>query len=311
MHYRPPIRYSRRYYLPVLFGLTLIALLIPQRYTNKLISLVQVIVPVQDAAASLIGIHGDNTSEVEGPVSRSAYDALERENAALAHQTAALAMRVADLEKDVSILTAARMSGIGGATLGARGRLIPARVIVDDLMSWRSSRLLNAGSLQGVHDGAPVTSRYFTLGEGENAAIRDGMAVLLGEVLIGMVEQAGTHTSRMKLVSDVTVQMKVRIGRLGDDGFRSLEPFYWLTGHGSGVMQVRDALQRDVADGLLAVGDIVLSDQASQTLPASMTIGFVTAIATDPKNPLLSILTIHSAVDVSQLRRVFVYDSGL
>ena len=137
------------------------------------------------------------------------------------------------------------------------------------------------------------------------------MAVLLGEVLIGMVEQVGTNTWRMKLVSDVTVQMKVRIGRLSDDGFKSLEPFFWLTGRGSGVMQVRDAPQRDVANGLLAVGDIVLSDQASQTLPASMTIGFVTAIATDPKNPLLSILTIHSAVDVSQLRRVFVYDSGL
>jgi cell shape-determining protein MreC len=133
------------------------------------------------------------------------------------------------------------------------------------------------------------------------------MAILLREVLIGFVEHCHTHTARVRSVSDVQGGMKVQIGRLGDDGFRALDGYFWLTGGGGGVTEIRDIDRREVKAGRIRVGDYVLSDPMSEVLPAAMTIGRVTAIETDRKNPLLSILTVKSEVEGHSLRRVYVY----
>ena len=134
--------------------------------------------------------------------------------AALAHQVAALTIRVAELEREVGILTATRLWDVDGARLGASGQLIPAGVVTGDLLPWRSSSLINAGTLQGVRPGAAVTSCHFTVNRGTDDSVRNGLAILLGETLIGWVEQAGTHTARVKLLTAPSVAMKVRIGRL-------------------------------------------------------------------------------------------------
>jgi len=307
MRYSSTYRSPRKLYLAVLIGLCLLAMVLPRSITGKLINLVQVILPLQDAAGSLTDSLLGGEDDPGGIVSREEHEQLQRKHAALAHQAAALATRVAELEKDVEILTATRLWNAGGNNLGVKGHLVPARVILGDLLSWRSSQLINAGSLQGVRDGAPVASRYF-VDQGESSGLQNGMAILLGESLIGQVERVGTHTARIKLLSDVSIQRKVRIGRLTDEGFTSLDRFFWLMGRGGGVMQIRDAQRRDVDEGHLMVGDIVLSDPGSDVLPAAMTIGSITHIETDPKNPLLSILTVRSAVDPESLRRVYVYD---
>lgn len=72
-------------------------------------------------------------------------------------------------------------------------------------------------------------------------------------------------------------------------------------------MEIGDAQKRDVDAGLIAVGDFVLSDPSTGALPTAMTIGKISAIEPDRDNPLHSILTIEGAVDVSSLRRVYVY----
>ena len=106
-------------------------------------------------------------------------------------------------------------------------------------------------------------------------------------------------------------QMKVRIGRLTEKGFVTREPYFWLTGRGGAVMEIRDVDRRDVQEKHIQVGDIVLSDPMSDMLPAAMTIGRITAIEPDRNNPLLSILTVHSEVDEASLRRVYVYDPDI
>ncbi|RME41043.1 MAG: rod shape-determining protein MreC [Planctomycetota bacterium] len=296
--YRSPTERRRNWYLPVLTAITILALLLPDRWTGPLISAVQVTVPLQDAAGAVW----------RKEPAAAASSGRDRGTEALRHQAAALAARVAELEREVEILTATRLRDIGGKRLGSRGKLIPARVVAEDLLPWRSSRLLDAGSLQGVRRGAPVASRYFTLDQGSERGVRDGMAVLLGEVLVGWVEQVGTHTARMKLLSDVDVQMKVRLGRFTENGFALLERGFWLVGRGHGVMQILDAERRDVEAGRIAVGDVVLTDPSGDVLPASMTVGTVAAIETDPKHPLLSILTVRSPVDPNALRRVYIYE---
>lgn len=296
------------------------AILFPQRWTGGLISLVQVVVPFQDAAtvaADAVSSLGDVRPS---SVPSEAHEALTREKAALEHQGAALAARVEELEGEVSLLTATRMWSVAGQRLGASGRLIPARVISQDLLPWRSSRLLNAGSVQGVQDGAAVTSHVFTVDRGEDAKLRTGLAILQGETLVGTIEHTGTHTSRVKLLSDVSVQMKVRIGRWTGDRtpvrdsnlalsrFVLLDRYFWMSGRGSGRMEVRDVERKDVETGVIHVGDTVLSDPQSDVLPAAMTIGKITDASSDRDNPLFAVLTIASAVPEASLRRVYIYD---
>ena len=75
-------------------------------------------------------------------------------------------------------------------------------------------------------------------------------------------------------------------------------------------MQIRDVKRRDVESGVVRTGDTVLSDPVSGLLPAAMTIGHIVEIKPDRANPLLSILTVQSAVDAKDLRRVYVYSPG-
>jgi cell shape-determining protein MreC len=111
----------------------------------------------------------------------------------------------------------------------------------------------------------------------------------------------------VKLVSDVDVQMKVRIGRIADEGFQSADRYFWLTGKGRGRMEIRDVEAREVQDGLIRTGDMVMSDPRSDALPAAMAIGRVSHIESDRDNPLFAILTVEATVATDSLRRVYVY----
>ena len=292
--------------------------MLPREWTGGLMSLVQVLVPFQHAATGAMEMIDDPVPG-DGPVSAEAYHALSIEKAAMEHQVASLVSRVTELESDVELLQGTRLWDAEGGRLGARGLLIPARVVTDDLLSWRASRLINAGKLQGVQRGSAVTSHHFSIDRGEAGGVRSGLAVLLKEVFVGLVEQAGTHTARIKLLSDPSVEMKVRIGRLTNEGFLPLDRYFWLNGRGKGVMEIRDVHRRDtrpavdaagreIGPPIIQVGDVVLSDPMSSLLPASMTVGKVARIDADLKNPLLCILWVEPAMDAASLRRVYVYD---
>jgi len=308
---RKSIGRSKKLLLLLLLILSLSAIVFPRTWTGGLISLVQWIVPFQDAAT--VGVDAlSNLGEVRtSTVSCEAYESLEREKLAAEHYASALAARVEDLEGEVALLSATRLWSVAGQRLGAFGRLIPARVISQDVLPWRSSRLLNAGSVQGVKNGAAVTSQMFTVDRGEKEGLHNGLAILLGEVLIGEIEQTGTHTSRVKLLSDLSVQRKVRIGRWTGDQFVLVDRYFWMTGRGSGRMEIRDVERKDVEMGVILVGDTVLSDPQSESLPAAMTIGKIAEASEDRDNPLFAILTIASAVPDEMLRRVYIYDPQL
>jgi len=307
MRYARPKRDGKRTLALALVSVSIIALLLPSAWTGKLISLAQVIVPFQHAVTAA----ADTVAGEEAPggtVTTADYDAVQRENAALKHRLAALSVRNGELETQVQLLEATRAWEVEGRSIGARGRLIPARIVTDDLLAWRSSRLINAGSLQGVSRGDAVASHYFSIDEGEVGGVRQGMAILLGEALIGLVEQSGTHVSRVKLLSDVSVEMKVRLGRFADDQFSMHEGYYWLVGKGGGRMEIRDVDKRQVDEGAVAVGDVVLSDPRSELLPTALIIGQVVEISSDRDKPLFSVLTIESVANVETMHGVYVYD---
>jgi cell shape-determining protein MreC len=309
MYRRKPGTSSTRKVLVGLLTVSVILFLLPSRWTNGLISLVQLLAPLQDAAT----IAGDSTvralsGDESAAISPEEFDAAQRRRAALEHQTAALSARVEELEREVRVLTASRLWDIGGRRIGSQGRLIPARTVLGDVLPWRSSRLVTAGSLQGVPPDAAVVSNVFTVDQGELAGLSGGLAILLGEAFVGVVEQVGTHTSRVKLLSDPSVQMKVRIGRFTNGAFTLADGYFWLVGRGGGRMEIRDVEARSIESGAVRVGDVVLSDSTSVNLPAAMTIGKVARIAPDRDNPLFAHLAVEPVVAERDLNSVYVYD---
>jgi len=153
-----------------------------------------------------------------------------------------------------------------------------------------------------------VASDHFTIAHDSSNLLDDGLAILYGETLIGTVEQAGTHTARVKLISDIGSQRKVLIGRFQEQGnFVAVERYFWLTGQGRGRMVIKDVEKKQVDEGVIAVGDYILSDPDDASLPASMVIGTVEAIHSDRNRPLLAIVEVATVLRASDLHRVYVF----
>ncbi len=288
-------------------GLSLALFLLPQAWTAPLINLVQVLIPLQHAAsvvAETVQPHDLQPETLSTEESRNLQDRL----AAYEHRLASMAQRTVDLETEVAVLSGMRQWSVDGRSIGRGGQLIPARVLAEDLHPWRESRWIAAGALQGVRRDAGVASAHFSIELGESEGIRTGLAILESEMLIGIVEQVGTHSARVKLLSDPTVQMKVRTARLTAEGVVPLTSPFWLTGRGQDRMVLRDIDRRDVESGRVMVGDVVLSDPESTGLPVAMVIGRIRSIDSDRDNPLLAVAEVQSVVALSSLRKVYVYD---
>ncbi len=295
-----------------LLTVSVVFLFLPQSWTTGLMSLVQVLVPFQDGATQAISPVTQAASPDQRTYRTEEVQQFAVRNAALVHTVSALALRVRELEAENDLLSATRLWNPDGHRFGSSGRLIPGRMIVSDMLAWRSSRLLNAGTLQGVRRGQGVVSRHFSLDRGEADGVSEGMAILLKESLVGFVEDVGTHTSRVRLLGDVTTEMKVRLGRIMPQGPpETFDRFFWLTGTGKGLMEIRDVEGKDVDSGAIAIGDIVLAPPVEGRLPTAMCIGEVESIHVDRDNPLLSVLLIASRVDYDSLSRVYVFEPDL
>lgn len=231
-----------------------------------------------------------------------------QERQALENTTAALTLKVDELQSEVEALAATRQRTVAGRAIGAKGRLIPVRVLSQDLLTWRDSRLIDAGSSNGVQQGAEAISAYFTAETGLDSKIRNGLAILRAEILIGWVEQVGAYSARVRLVSDPATQIKVRIGRQTDSGFALADRYFWLMGRGRGRMEIRDVERKDVESRFVQVGDFVMSDPLSELLPTAMVIGRITTITADRGNPLFAIVSVESAAPLSDLRKAYIFD---
>jgi len=284
------------------------ALWAPASWTRRLTGLVQWVAPFQEVSQAALEAVAPGQEDATHAVTAEEAAELRRTNEAFQHQTAGLSARIEELEAEVRGLTATRSWDADGRKLGSRGRLIPARVLGEDVVSWRSSRLLSAGTWHGAANGAAVVSRLFTVNQGEDAGVRSGLAILLGETLVGFVESTGTHVCRALLLSDLSVQMKVRIGRFTESGFTLRDGYFWLHGAGAGRMVIRDVDRRLTDAGAIQVGDRVLSDSQSDVLPAALTIGRISEITPDRDNPLFAILEVRGAMPEEALRRVYIYD---
>lgn len=286
-------------------------MLLPVQITSHLGNLLQVLVPFQDA----VGRSADRLTEMATADEGEGAAGVRRRMAALQSAVVSLAAQNRTLRREYETVT-----GIRGRGLGDRGRLIPARVVADDVLAWRESRLILGGTRRGISTGDGVLSRHFLVDVSSDDGAEVGMGVLAVEALVGVIVHAGTHTSRVKLLSDPATRMSVTIGRvegsrrsrsgLGGATFSSAGAQFWLVGVGRGRMEVREVDRRYVDEGSIAIGDVVLTRDDDPYLPPSVTIGTISEIVRHPDNGLLYNLEVTPAVDPSRLRRVYVVDIG-
>ncbi|MCP4247115.1 MAG: rod shape-determining protein MreC [bacterium] len=310
MRYRTERRSTVRRLLAAFLIVAVVGLLLPTSITGRLMNLVQVLVPVQDGMTRAANRADDALAGDAADVPAADHQQLARQAEALRHRVASMSARIAELEQSNRDLTAIRRRG-----LGSRGTLIPARVVADDLLGWRESGLIDAGTLRGVRRGAAVASGWFSIDAGAADGLDNGLAVLSAEVLVGWIEHAGTHTARVKRLSDPESAMAVTIGRFDEQGFSAVggaAPVeFWLRGTGGGRLEVIEVDHRYVEGDEPAVmpGDWVVTVPGDPRLPAALTIGSIDEIRRDPDNGLLYDLSVNSAAP-ARLRRVYVLDAS-
>ena len=295
-------RNTRARVFAALLVCSLVGLLLPRSLTGGLMNLLQILVPLQDTANRAVdAVSGTVVGRPASRVSAAEWENAQARQQALQHTVVTLQSTIAALEQSNRELAAIRGRGMPG-------KLIPARVVAPDVSAWRRSQLIDAGSLRSVRNDAAVISNYFTAHLGTEDGARTGLAVLSGEVLIGTIETAGTHTSRVKLLSDPTTRMAVLIARTQGDQFLPLDAEFWLVGAGENQARVRDVDHRYVKSGEIREGDGVLTVHGDPRLPVSMMVGTVRSAGPDRDNPLLYVLEVELAIDPARLRRVYVVD---
>jgi len=290
----------------VLLFLSLAALIAPPRYTGWLANLVQVVAPFQAVtnrtlAAAEDAFVGPPAPEVKPPDAGE----LERQRSDLENLLHSLTARMEVLERQNEELTAIRKLG-----LDTRGDLIPAHVSSQDLLSWRSSVAVDAGSRRKVRTGAAVLSDHFSVNVGSQQGVQDGLRVLSSEALVGTVVNTGTHTARVQLLTDPDTIMVATISRVRDGKPLPLDREFLLQGTGKGRLEIRDVAQKYVLSGDIQTGDVVMTSGAEVILPAPVVVGRVSTIRRDPENGTLYILDVEPAVQPEQLRRVYIVQTG-
>ncbi len=294
--------------MTVLILVSVVGFMLPTRLTGKFLNFVQVILPFQDWTTRSADAVTDVVTPSDKGLSADEAQKIRRENAALKHRLASLSGDFEDLSNAYAHATQIRDRGLD------QGRLIPARVVAGDAFAWRKSKLINSGTLSGVREDAAVTTHHFSLQMDETDVVREGYSVLCAETLVGFVDQVGTHSARVRLLSDKATALRVLIARAATGKFYPLSSEFWLVGTGDHDMEIRDVSHNYVKstddETNVRVGDYVFTSRDDPNLPASMTIGTISEIRQDPDNSLLYILKVVPAMNPGDIRQVFVVDLG-
>ena len=305
--YRP--RRSRKISARTLFvgllGLALLAAWLPSAWTRPLNNVMQLLAPAQDAFYRVGTAAGDAVHTLSPPpLSPRQAAEYHRTNRTLANTLVSLSARVQELEELNRQLTGLRTAGFP-----PQGRLIPARVLRRDAVTWRDALLLDRGSTPSAGPGDPVISRSF-VNVGARTGVADGMAVLSGEALIGRVLAAAPYTSTVLLLSDPAQQMSVRLGRLGPDRLEILPAEFLLVGVGHRHMIIEDVDHKYIDTAEIQLHDLVVSPPGEASLPLSLTIGRVVDLEPHARSPLLLYrLHVEPVVDYDSLLGVYVVDT--
>lgn len=293
-------RVSKTTVFAVLLVVAFIAVWLPQRWTRPFGHVMQLFAPAQQAINGAADGAADAIDKLaQGTVSGAEHTELMRRTTQLENRVLALTQQVHDLQQQNEDLARLRTG-----SLGARGQLIPTRVVRFDAVDWRDGVVLDRGESSGVRAGDAVVAML-----SDDAPSGGGLAALLSSVFIGRVTEVAPYTSEVQMLSDPESGIQVRIGRVAGGRFVEVDADFILRGVGHGRMLIIESPRRHSESGAIRVGDAVVSLEGQNGLPQSLLIGRITEINEDPDHPVsLDRLEVRPMLNLADLTRVYVAD---
>ncbi len=177
---------------------------------------------------------------------------------------------------------------------------IGARVVGRELISqWKSKRLLDQGTRDGVHEDQWVLeARSLTIDQGEHASIVPGLMVFTGQSILGRVAESGRFVSSIELITDRGFRSTATVGRSAGERV-AFSTAGLLEGDGNGQCR----LTQVPASESVAVGDNVYSVPSPQSVETPMLFGQVVSATA---GALHWEIVVQPEADASQLRTVLV-----
>jgi cell shape-determining protein MreC len=242
-----------------------------------------------------------------GLVHPDEHERVVQQKKALENEVLSLRQEMTRLEQTNASLVAVRQ--IPG--LPERIRLIPARVIAPDADQWREALQVARGTHGRIKEGDWVAT-HLQVDAGQRDRIREQDYVLARESLLGWVEQTHWRTSRVVLLSDPFANKVMRVKIVTPDGrTRRSERdetmrIFSLKGVGQGKMQVLDIPKNDVDNGLIGVGDLVMTDPDDYRFSVSMVIGTIVELVHNRHKPLYYDAIVRHRCSPESLRDVLI-----
>ena len=179
-------------------------------------------------------------------------------------------------------------------------KAIDARVVGQELISqWKSKRLLDLGTRDGVHDDQWVLEAHrLTIDQGEHASIGPGLMVFAGQNILGRVAESGRFVSAIELITDRSFRSTATVGRTAGEQV-SFTTAGLLEGDGNGQCR----LTQVPASESVAVGDNVYSVPSPQSVDTPMLFGQVVSATA---GALHWEIVVRPEIDASRLRTVQV-----
>lgn len=221
------------------------------------------VTPLLDAVARPVAAVNDFVAQLEDVANLRAENARLREENARLLAWQGVARRL-DAEN-------AELRGLANFQEGPQARYITARVVGDSGSAFMRSMLLNVGRRSGV---AP------------------GQAVITAEGMIGRITDAGEHSARVLLVTDISFRLPVMIERTRERAI--------LAGDNSSRLKLN--FMQSV--GGIQTGDRIITSGHGGSFPVGLPVGVVTSVGEDG-------IRIRPVGDLSRLELVRVVDYGV
>ena len=247
---------------------------------------------------SLVGDGSGPVSRREGGASlqeevRQLQDQLRKAEMDNATQAA----RIEDLRRQVADMAALRRE-LADYPL----TILPAQVLSRQYLLPHGDLKIDVGSSRGVAAGHLVLSRFIS--RGKKDGVGNGLPVLTGKGLVGLIDQAGDRSSQVRLVTSEKCILTARVMHWDASGKGQWipQPEGQLRGTGDGQHMRLDWIPLTAS---VAPGDYVVTAGSDAGLPEYAIVGLVTEVSSRPVDRSFRIV-VQPRVDLEALDQVYV-----
>jgi rod shape-determining protein MreC len=165
------------------------------------------------------------------------------------------------------------------------------------LLNFRQRFVASTVVAQVIGTSGSDQSRLLTLDKGSRDGLKPDMPVITPDGIVGKLRDVFPNTSQLLLINDPTSGAGVILA--------STRIHAILRGSPQGRSQINNL----TPDSRIKPGEQVLTSGGDGVFPRGLPVGTIESIALDPEHQPFTLITVHSAVNLSQLDEVLIVTS--